>query len=575
MQIRKLIDKPHQFCLLIALSVVLASLVSFSDAETHYHEFVIQEQPVKRLCRTHKIITVNGQFPGPILEVRDGDSLIIKTTNIAQYNVTLHWHGVRQIANPWADGPEYITQCPIQPGGTYTYRFTIQNQVGTLWWHAHSQWLRATVYGALIIYPKFGLPYPFATPNQEIPVLLGEWWDRDPMAVLRQAQFTGAAPNVSDAYTINGQPGDFYRCSSQETTVFSVESGETVLLRIINAALNQELFFAVANHKLTVVGVDAAYTKPFPTSVIMIGPGQTTDVLFTADQSPSRYYMAASAYDTAQNAAFDNTTTTAVLEYDSETCSARRQSSQVLLPQLPAFNDTATATAFTAGLRSPSKVRVPNNIDENLFFAVGLGLINCLLPSPSCQGPNNTRFAASMNNVSFVFPTTLSVMQAYYQGVQGIFTADFPPVPPVRFDYTGNVNRALWQPVNGTKVYKLKYGSTVQIVLQDTSIVTTEDHPMHLHGYQFSVVGMGFGNFNAARDTPKFNLVDPPVRNTIGTPPGGWVAIRFVADNPGVWLMHCHIDAHLVWGLAMCFLVENGQGAQQTVIPPPQDLPQC
>lgn len=83
-------------------------------------------------------------------------------------------HGVRQIANPWADGPEYVTQCPIQPGGTYTYRFTIQKQVGTLWWHAHSKWLRATVYGALIIHPKVGLPYPFTTPNQEIPILLGK-----------------------------------------------------------------------------------------------------------------------------------------------------------------------------------------------------------------------------------------------------------------------------------------------------------------------------------------------------------------------------------------------------------------
>ncbi|XP_048139890.1 laccase-13-like isoform X2 [Rhodamnia argentea] len=547
----KLIDKPDQSCLLIALSVVLASLVSFSDAEVHYHEFVIQAQPVKRLCRTHKIITVNGQFPGPILEVRDGDSLVIKTTNIAQYNVTLHWHGVRQLANPWADGPEYVTQCPIQPGGTYTYRFNIQKQEGTLWWHAHSKWLRATVYGALIIYPKVGLPYPFLTPNQEIPILLGEWWDRDPMDVLRQALFTGAAPNVSDAYTINGQPGDFYRCSNQETAVFSVESGETVLLRFVNAALNQELFFAVANHKLTVVGVDAAYTKPFTTSVIMIAPGQTTDVLLTADQSPSRYYMAASAYHSSQNAAFDNTTTTAILEYKSESCSARRQSSQVLVPQLPASNDTATATAFTAGLRSPSKISIPNNIDENLFFTVGLGLINCSLPSPNCQGPNGTRFTASMNNVSFVLPTALSVMQAYYQGVSGIFSADFPPVPPIQFDYTGN------------------------IVLQDTSILSTEDHPIHLHGYQFSVVGMGFGNFDAARDMPKFNLVDPPVRNTIGTPPGGWVAIRFVANNPGVWLMHCHIDSHLVWGLAMCFLVENGEGEQQTVIPPPPDLPKC
>ncbi|KAL5747091.1 hypothetical protein ACOSQ2_024388 [Xanthoceras sorbifolium] len=413
-------------------------------------------------------------------------------------------------------------------------------------------------------------------PKKEIPILLGEWWDRNPMDVLKLATFTGAAPNVSDAYTINGQPGDLYRCSSKETVRFPVVSGETILLRIINSALNQELFFGVANHKLTVVGVDSSYTKPFTTSVIMLGPGQTTNVLLTADQAPARYYMAAHAYNSA-NAPFDNTTTTAILEYKSVPCNAKKgKSSTPIFPQLPGFNDTATATAFTAQVKSLSQVKVPTVIDHNLFFTVGLGLINCTNPnSPRCQGPNGTRFAASINNVSFVFPRINSLMQAYYQGQPGVFTTNFPPVPPVQFDYTGNVSRGLWQPVKRTKLYKLKYGSTVQIVLQDTSIVTIENHPMHLHGYEFYVVGMGFGNFNPSRDTAKFNLINPPRRNTIGTPPGGWVAIQFVANNPGIWLMHCHIDSHLNWGLAMAFLVENGVGKLQTVQPPPLDLPRC
>ncbi|GLU11930.1 hypothetical protein SLE2022_286480 [Rubroshorea leprosula] len=566
--------EPHGLTAKSLLGILLLSafLTCFANAEIHYHEFVIEATPVKRLCKTHERVTVNGQFPGPTLEVRDGDSLVITAINKAKYNVTLHWHGIRQLRNPWADGPEYITQCPIRPGMSYTYRFTIQNQEGTLWWHAHSKWLRATVYGALIIYPKLGSPYPFLMPKKEIPILLGEWWNRNPMDVLKLATFTGAGPNLSDAYTINGQPGDLYRCSNKETMRFQVESGETILLRIINSALNQELFFGVANHKMTVVAVDAAYTKPFTTNVIKIGPGQTTNVLLTANQPPAQYYMAAHAYNSA-NAPFDNTTTTAILEYN---CVTKRNSSKPIFPQLPGFNDTATATAFTAQLRSPSEVDVPVYIDDNLFITVGLGLISCSNPnSPRCQGPNGTRFAASMNNVSFVFPTRNSLMQAYYQGQPGVFTTDFPPVPPIQFDYTGNVSRGLWQPVKGTKLYKLKFGSKVQVVFQDTSIVSVEDHPMHIHGYQFYVVGSGFGNFNPRTDPAKFNLINPPVRNTIGSNPGGWVAIRFVADNPGIWLVHCHIDAHLTWGLAMAFLVENGVGELQTVQPPPLDLPQC
>ncbi|KAL5164415.1 Laccase-3 [Glycine soja] len=558
---------------LLGLLALIGSLASAT--EIHFHEFVIQAKPVRRLCKTQNIITVNGQFPGPTVEARNGDFVVIKVVNAAQYNISIHWHGLRMLRNPWADGPSYVTQCPIQPGGSYTYRFRIRDQEGTLWWHAHTGFLRATVYGAFIIYPRLGSPYPFSMPKQEVPLLLGEWFDTDLVLLQRQADFAGLPPNTSVAYTINGQPGDLYRCSSQETVRVPVDAGETIMLRIISSTLNQELFFSIANHTMTVVGTDAAYTKPFKTSVLMIGPGQTFNVIVTADQPPGFYYVAAHAYESAVNAPFDNTTTTAILEYRS-TRRRNQNRSRPVLPALPAFNDTPTATAFTARIRGLTRVRVFKKVDVNLYFIVGLGLINCTNPnSPRCQGPNGTRFTASMNNVSFVLPSTTSLMQAYYEGIPGVFTTDFPPVPPLQFDYTGNVPQGLWTPSRGTKLYKVKYGSKVQIVLQDTSIVTTEEHPMHVHGFHFFVVGSGFGNFNPATDPLKFNLVDPPVRNTIGTPPGGWVAIRFVADNPGIWFVHCHIDSHLNWGLGMALLVENGVGLSQSVLPPPPDLPQC
>lgn len=98
---------------------------------------------------------------------------------------------------------------------------------------------------------------------------------------------------------------------------------------------------------------------------------------------------------------------------------------------------------------------------------------------------------------------------------------------------------------------------------------------MHLHGHEFYVLATGSGNFDPSRDASKFNLVDPPLRNTIGVPVRGWAVIRFVANNPGVWLMHCHIDTHLVWGLAMAFITENGFGELETIEPPPADLPVC
>ena len=83
-------------------------------------------------------------------------------------------HGIRQLQTGWADGPAYVTQCPIQTGQSYVYNYTIIGQRGTLFWHAHISWLRATVYGPIIILPKRGIPYPFSKPHKEVPIIFGK-----------------------------------------------------------------------------------------------------------------------------------------------------------------------------------------------------------------------------------------------------------------------------------------------------------------------------------------------------------------------------------------------------------------
>lgn len=84
-------------------------------------------------------------------------------------------HGIRQLRSGWADGPSYVTQCPIRMGQSYVYNFTVTGQRGTLWWHAHIQWMRATVYGPLIILPKLHQPYPFPKPYKQVPILFGNY----------------------------------------------------------------------------------------------------------------------------------------------------------------------------------------------------------------------------------------------------------------------------------------------------------------------------------------------------------------------------------------------------------------
>jgi hypothetical protein len=83
-------------------------------------------------------------------------------------------HGLKQVGSNWADGVAHITECPIKPGAEEIYDFTVKNQRGTAFWHAHAGWLRATVYGAFITKPNATTPYPFAKPDEEVPLVLGK-----------------------------------------------------------------------------------------------------------------------------------------------------------------------------------------------------------------------------------------------------------------------------------------------------------------------------------------------------------------------------------------------------------------
>ncbi|XP_022767634.1 laccase-7-like [Durio zibethinus] len=564
------------FLFAYALLLLLAASTASAE-EIVEHTFYVQNLTVNKLCNSQVITAVNGGLPGPTINVQEGDIVIVHVFNKSPYNLTIHWHGIFQKLSGWADGPNMVTQCPILPGSKYTYKFGIIKQEGTLWWHAHASWLRATVHGALIIRPKAGHSYPFPKPYKEVPILLGEWWNANVIDVENQALATGAAANISNAYTINGRPGDLYACSQNNMYKLKVEQGKTYLLRIINAALNNQLFYKIANHNVTVVAVDAGYTKPYVTDVVVTGPGQTVDVLLTADQPVGSYYMAARPYASATGVQFDNTTTRGVVVYDGAPSSA-----PPLMPALPAFNDTPTANKFytniTGLVGGPHWVPVPRNVDYKMFVTVGLGLELCPA-NTTCQGPvNGTKFSASMNNESFVLPTSLSMLQAFFFNVGGVYTTDFPAKPPIQFDYTNasiNNNLPLLFAPKTTKVTKLKFNSTVQMILQNTAFIGVENHPIHIHGLNFHVLAQGFGNYNPATDRKKFNFINPQMRNTIGVPVGGWAVIRFRLNNPGVWLMHCHLDTHLPVGLATAFVVENGPTPDTILPPPPVDLPQC
>ncbi|KAF3970966.1 hypothetical protein CMV_005394 [Castanea mollissima] len=482
-------------CLLnfIGFLFLVARCLSMVEGEVHYYEFVLVEKNFTKLCNTSSKLVVNGNIPGPIIQVHKGDTIYVNVHNKGYYGVTIHWHGVKQPRNPWSDGPEYITQ-------------------------------------------SIGTTYPFPKPDDEDIIILGSLYRGNLKAEYDFDLIHGNddLPH-SIAYTINGEPGDLGACSKETTYRWVIDHGKTYLLRLVNAVVSANMFFAIAEHNLTISNQEAA-----------------TD--------------------------FDHFNVTAIIQY-------RGNYTIPLSPSLPStlpnYKDLTAARKFYANpFRSLASkdhpVNVPLNITTKMYITVSMAKIEC--KNTTCTAlEEGLILAASANNISWNNPVPTDVLLAYYRNISGVYTTDFPDQPPYYYNFTSyQLPDALAIAELGSKVKVLNYNEAVEIVFQGTNIFQGSDHhPMHLHGHNFYVVGIGYGNYNNETDPKSFNLVDPVAVNTFVVPKNGWLAIRFVANNPGVWFWHCHIDRHMTWGMASVFIVKNGGTTETSIRKPPPHLPPC
>ncbi|CAL4990207.1 unnamed protein product [Urochloa decumbens] len=501
----------------IAFVFFLSAMALSVHAAIVEHTFVVSQVNMTHLCKETPVIVVNGQLPGPAIEVTEGDSVVVHVINKSPYNMTIHWHGVKQQLNCWADGVPMVTQLPILPNHNFTYRFVVSEQEGTLWWHAHVPLYRATVHGVLIIRPRQGVPL-FPKPHKEVPIIIGEWWGI-------QLAYADTTSDYNSASTINGKLGDLYKCSGamEEGYMMDVEPGKTYLLRIVNAALLSEYYLKIAGHKFTVVATDANYVSPYTTDIIAIAPGQTVDALVVANAAPGRYYMVAMP-NQPPKPDFQSPVlpTRGIMQYSNT--EGRSLSSDVpMSPEMPDNHDTMVSFYFHGNLTSlhPRHLPVPERLNERMFITLGLGSV-CKHDRLSCKrgdGSNESTILATMNRpkAERLEPTSKAALAR-----------------------------------------RFRYGDVVEVVFQSTSLMQSDSNPMHLHGHDMFVLAQGQGNYDMEKDVARYNLANPPVVNTVLVPRLGWVAVRFVADNPGIWYMHCHYEFHLTMGMVALFIVEDG-----------------
>ncbi|KAL6135067.1 hypothetical protein ACLB2K_067295 [Fragaria x ananassa] len=571
-----------QFLVSAVLIVILLVFITLAQCEVHYHDFIVKEVNFTRLCESKLMLVVNESYPGPAIRARKGDTIYVNVYNQGYYGFTIHWHGVKQPRNPWFDGPEYVTQCPILPGTNFTYQVQLSTEEGTLWWHAHSDWTRASVHGAIVVLPALGTTFPFPEPDEEEIIVFGSWYLGNLKEEVDECLDPATNSNlpIADGYTINGRLGDFSACSQNTTYRRKVDYGKTYLLRIVNANIDVEFYFAIAEHSLTVVGLDGSYTKPINTGYILIAPGQTMDVLFNASSPLGRYYMVGREYISATVETLSDTANDAIaiLEYNGNYTTSE---SPLFPDQIPNSLSQEPAFSFYGKLKSlatpqyPVSVPKESDVTTRMYITASANALYCTEDlGPSCV---NISFAASVNNISWANPRE-SVLQAYYKNIsEPVYETDFPDEPPTYFNFTEiamTLDPVLT--VQGTKVKVLEYNETVEMVFQGTDVMGgSVNHPMHLHGHSFYVLGFGFGNYLAERDSKTFNLIDPPYVATFITPKNGWLAVRFVANNPGVWFWHCHMERHLSWGMESAFIIKDGGTAETSMLPPPATMPSC
>ncbi|XP_020251265.1 L-ascorbate oxidase-like [Asparagus officinalis] len=500
-------------------------------------------------CEENVAIGINGQFPGPTIRAKAGDTIAVELKNgLHTEGVVIHWHGIRQFGTPWADGTASISQCAINPEETFVYRFKV-DKPGTYFYHGHYGMQRsAGLYGSLIVDAADDEIEPFAY-DGEINLLLSDWyhqnvyaqmtgldskpfrWIGEPQSLLinGRGQFNCSLAAVGGANACNISTG---QCAP---VVFRVLPNKTYRVRIASITSLASLNLAIGNHKMMLVEADGNYVKPFTVKDMDIYSGESYSVLITTDQNPSSNYWISVG---VRGRLPKTNPALAILNYGPN--SPRKLPSSAP-PITPTWNDYAHSKNFTYKILSrQGTVKPPTKYDRQMIFL-------------NTQNKIDGHIKWSINNISLVLPPTPFLGSISY-GLKGAFNAQKPPENFPRFY---DVMKPPQNPntTQGSNVYQLKLNSTVDVILQNANALAgnvSEIHPWHLHGHDFWVLGYGDGRFTK-KDIAKFNLKNPPLRNTVVIFPYGWTALRFVADNPGVWAFHCHIEPHLHMGMGVVF----------------------
>ena len=497
-----------------------------------------------------EVYLINEQFPGPLLEVRSGDELIVNVHNRLKNGegVAIHWHGI-QASNEF-DGAAGLTQCNIRPGKAFTYRMKIrEHQSGTFWYHSHFETQRADgLYGPLVVHKpttsEISDHKAYDYVHEQV-IMIGDWYHRSAVDVLDQYDNWKSfkIEPAPDSLLLNGKgffdcsmavPARPVDCKSLRLPHMKLPGGRN-RLRIVNTGSLTGITLSMTGYYLDLIKLDGgndAQTIPAGTEIGILYPGERIDIIVEKIDSSRSGGRITVALD-QENIRHANQALRPTQQFPILIAPSQRTKRYPPLSELETRERTTSIDIAHINGRDLARGEMPRDV----------GRISVLYATMSYLAINSNRPKGYINH------TTWTVSERY--------------TPLLALD------RAKW-PLDPAPFIPTTDGSEwVDIVLNN---MDDKGHPFHLHGHDFYVISShaparvgSFDLYNPFDITKApaggpMNLINPPKKDTVYVPSMGYVVLRFRAANPGLWLLHCHILWHQSVGMGMAFQVEGFLG---------------
>ncbi|KAJ2744031.1 ferroxidase fet3 [Coemansia sp. BCRC 34301] len=489
--------------------VLLISILLFFGHAAHVvHDWDIGYLSVNRDgYTTRRAIGVNGQLPFPPVYATKGDTLTINVHNSLDVPTSIHAHGLFQHGTSYMDGAGMVTQCGIAPGDSFSYEYVL-DQAGTFWIHGHYN--HQNVDGLrtpLVVYDTEPAVVEY---DEDLLVFLEEWYAnefRDRMAEVLNPLIEFPPPPSFPYGLINGTNGN-------DTAPIVFVPGKKYRLRVVNMSSTEWFKFSLPGHRLQIIEADGIDSVPHTVDGLDLGPGQ-------------RYSVVVAAHDTDEYNYVYNATLYANF-----------------VPFIPGMNPRFYQGLVEYKPGAPVKA-ISQPADYHMEWSDDI-VLKALDRQPLLAVDKT--YVMTISSKKYSNNVTLAILDGIpFQ----------PPLVPPLFSAMSMGDLALNSSVYGpqTRAHVLALGEVVELVVHNPTIL---DHAMHLHGHAFQVTEYGqSGNPPGVEDhpIPTRRFADWPMRrDTFVVPAFHYAKVRFCADNPGVWMFHCHMDVHFAMGLAVTFV---------------------